>query len=120
MRLLGRRAYARGRIAMMLQLLVRSLRTRRRRVGSTHPGARRADFWQRWTERVTAWPVLTALASAAVLLTLAIPALSLRFGDGALRQFPQGNETRVGAELAAKRLGPGSTGPAEIVAQFDR
>ncbi len=120
MRLLGRRAYARGRIAVLLQLFVRSLRRRRRRAGSSRPEARRADFWQRWTDRVTARPVLTALASAAVLLTLAIPALSLRFGDGALRQFPQGNEARVGAELAAKRLGPGSTGPAEIVAQFDQ
>ena len=57
--------------------------------------------------------------SAGVLLVLAIPALSLAFGDGALRQFPEGNETRVGAELAAKELGPGASGPTQIVATFD-
>src|SRR4051794_17879142 len=118
MRLLGRRAYTRGRAALVVQLLVRSWRTRGRRSGSTHPDNRRPDFWQRWTERVTRRPVVAATASAAVLLVLAIPALSLQFGDGALRQFPKGNETRTGAELAAKRLGPGSAGPTELVASL--
>ena len=47
-------------------------------------------------------------SAPAVLLVLAIPALSLEFGDGALRQFPEGNETRVGAELAAAQAGPGA------------
>ena len=50
------------------------------------------------------------------MLTLAIPALSLEWGDGALRQFPEGNETRVGAELAAETAGPGASGPMQIVA----
>jgi RND superfamily putative drug exporter len=112
-RLLGRRAYARGRAAQMAGLLLRSLRTRRRRAGSTRRV--RADFWTRWTERVTRRPLLAAAASAAVLVVLAIPALSLEFGDGALRQFPEGNETRVGAELAAQRLGPGAAGPTQTV-----
>jgi RND superfamily putative drug exporter len=120
MRLLGRRVYMRGRPALVVQLLVRSWRTRGRRAGSTRPDNRRADFWQRWTERVTRRPVVAATASAAVLLVLAIPALSLEFGDGALRQFPKGNETRTGVELAAKRLGAGSSGPAEVVASFSR
>ncbi|MFL5868666.1 MAG: MMPL family transporter, partial [Thermoleophilaceae bacterium] len=121
MRLLGRRAYARGRLAVIAALVARNWRDRRRRPGSTHPDRPpRRDFWQRWTERVTRRPVLAAVASAAVLLLLAIPALSLSFGDGALRQFPAGNETRVGAELAAKRLGAGSEGPVQIVASFER
>ena len=46
-----------------------------------------------------------------MLLALAIPALSLQWGDGALRQFPDGNETRVGAELAAEGGRPGSVRP---------
>jgi RND superfamily putative drug exporter len=114
-RLLGKRAYARGRIATVTGLVFRSLRWRRRRPGSTRDV--KADFWTRWTERVTRRPVVSALASAAVLLVLAIPALSLEFGDGALRQFPKDNETRVGSELAAKSLGPGSAGPTEVIAQ---
>jgi uncharacterized membrane protein YdfJ with MMPL/SSD domain len=118
MRLLGHRTYTRGRLALVVQLVARSLRTRGRRAGSTSPDNRRGDFWQRWTERVTRRPVVAALASSAVLLVLAIPALSLEFGDGALRQFPKGNETRTGAELAAKRLGAGSAGPTQVLASF--
>jgi RND superfamily putative drug exporter len=65
-------------------------------------------------------PVIAASLSAAVLLTLAVPALSLEFGDGALRQFPKDNETRVGAELAAKATGPGASGPTQVLVRFDR
>jgi uncharacterized membrane protein YdfJ with MMPL/SSD domain len=119
MRLLGRRAYARGRIALVLGLIGRRFRTARRQRGSTAPGVVRTGFWERWTARVTRRPWVSALASAAVLLVLAIPALSLEFGDGALRQFPEGNETRVGAELAAKELGAGASGPTQVVATLD-
>ncbi len=119
MRLLGKRAYARGRVAIVTALMWRRLRWAKRRPGSSAPGAHRGDFWERWTERVTRRPLVSALASAGVLLVLAIPALSLEFGDGALRQFPEGNETRVGAELAAREKGPGATGPVVAVAHFD-
>jgi uncharacterized membrane protein YdfJ with MMPL/SSD domain len=119
MRLLGRRAYARGRIALTLALIGRRFRSAPRRRGSTAPGVLRAGFWERWTARVTRRPWSAALASAAALLVLAIPALSLEFGDGPLRQFPQGNETRVGAELAARELGAGASGPTQIVARLD-
>jgi uncharacterized membrane protein YdfJ with MMPL/SSD domain len=117
MSLLGRRAYARGRLAILFGLLVRNVHTRRRRAGSTS-ATPRPGFWERWTAIVTARPWISALLTAAVLLALAIPALSLHFGNGALRQFPEGNETRVGAELAAKRTGPGATGPVHAVAEL--
>jgi uncharacterized membrane protein YdfJ with MMPL/SSD domain len=118
MSVLGRRAYARGRIAIMFGLLVRSIRTRRRRAGSTRTTPRRG-FWERWTDAVTAHPWASALVTAAVLLALAIPALSLAFGNGALRQFPKDNETRVGAELAARTTGPGATAPVQAIAELD-
>jgi RND superfamily putative drug exporter len=121
MRLFGHRAYARGRLAIVGGLVVRIWRDMPRRAGSTAPDRpRRRGFWERWTERVTRRPLVSAAASAAILLVLAIPALSLEWGDGALRQFPEGNETRVGAELAASELGPGAAGPVEVVARFDR
>jgi uncharacterized membrane protein YdfJ with MMPL/SSD domain len=115
MGLLGKRAYARGRLAMITGVMVRNLRTRRRRRASTVP---RASFWERWTARVTRRPVLAASGAAAVLLVLAIPALSLEFGNGALNQFPKTDRTRVGAELATKKLGPGADGPTQVVASF--
>ena len=118
MSVLGRRAYARGRLAVIATLLVRMARTRRRRPGSTADANRRTGFWERWTAWVTRRPWVAALAASGVLLALAIPALSLDFGNGALRQFPSDHETRVGAELAAQEAGPGATGPTQVIAQF--
>ena len=118
MNVLGRRAYARGRLSVIFGLLVRMARTRRRRRGSTLLARPRRGFWERWTAAVTRRPWVSALLTAAVLLALAIPALSLDFGNGALRQFPKDAETRVGAELAAQTTGPGATGPVQAVAQL--
>ena len=120
MRLFGRRAYARGRIAVTAGLVLRAIRNRRRRPASTAPGVRREGFWERWTAGVTRRPWVAAVATAAVLLALAIPALSLEFGDGALRQFPEDNATRVGAELAAQNQGPGAAGPTQILVDLDQ
>jgi uncharacterized membrane protein YdfJ with MMPL/SSD domain len=120
MNMLGRRAYARGRIALVLSRLGRRWRNLPRRRGSTTPGHVRTGFWERWTARVMRRPWAAALASAGVMLALAVPALSLQFGDGALRQFPKDDPTRVGAELAAQKLGPGSSGPTRIVAELER
>jgi RND superfamily putative drug exporter len=115
MRLLGRRAYTRGRIALTAALLARRWRNLPRRRGSTRPGVARPGLWERWTARVTRRPWVAVAASAGVLLALAIPALSLQFGDGALRQFPQDNPTRVGAELAARQQGAGAAGPTQVL-----
>jgi uncharacterized membrane protein YdfJ with MMPL/SSD domain len=113
----GRRGYQPGRTAGVVSWLVgRVRRLRGRSVTSSEPTV---GFWQRWTDRVTRRPVVTATLSAGLMLALAIPALSLETGDGALRQFPEGNETRVGAELAAEKLGAGASGPLQVVAEFD-
>ncbi len=119
MRVMGRRAYTRGRLAVAIALLFRNVRWRGRRRASTAPGASSGGFWQRWTDRVTRRPVLAATLSAGALIVLAIPALSLEFGDGALRQFPEADDTRVGAELAAREVGAGATGMTQVVARFD-
>jgi uncharacterized membrane protein YdfJ with MMPL/SSD domain len=116
MSLLGKRAYARGRLATIFGLVVRGRRSVRRRRGRSQPD--RAGFWERWSERVMRRPVLAASLSAGLLLLLAVPALSLKWGDGALRQFPSGNETRRGAELASDVQGKGGAGPTLVVARF--
>ncbi len=120
MRLLGRRAYARGRIALTIGLIGRAV------PHGTAPARldrarRRAHRLLGALDRPRHAPALGLRRSRArrVLLVLAIPALSLEFGDGALRQFPEGNETRVGAELAAQELGAGASGPTQIVARLD-
>jgi RND superfamily putative drug exporter len=94
---------------------VRNLWRRRRRPGSTDPG--REGFWQRWTERVMARPWLSVGAVATVMLTLAIPVLSMETGNGALKQFPKGHDVRVGFKTASALTG-GAADPVQIVASF--
>jgi RND superfamily putative drug exporter len=118
MNVLGKRAYARGRLGVIFGLLIRMARTRRRRPGSTLPKRPRRGFWERWTAAVTRRPWVSALLAAAVLLALAVPAMSLDFGNGALRQFPKDDKTRVGAELAAQQTGAGATGPVQAIAEL--
>jgi RND superfamily putative drug exporter len=119
MTVLGRRAYARDRFALAIGYVLRTWRTRPRRRGSTHPDrVARGGFWERWTAVVTRRPLVSALGAATVMLVLAIPALSLEWGNGALRQFPPGDSTRVGAELAGKALGPGASAPVQVVTDF--
>jgi uncharacterized membrane protein YdfJ with MMPL/SSD domain len=74
-------------------------------------------FWEGWTRRVMARPWTAIVAVSAVLLTLAIPVLSLETGTQALSQFPKNSDVRVGNELAATELG-GGTDPVLIVAGF--
>jgi RND superfamily putative drug exporter len=118
-KLLGHRAYARGRVFQALQLAFRSRSPRRR--GSTHPDAPPAlPFWQRWTAAVMRRPVLSLVGATSILIVLAVPALSMHTGEGALRQFPAGNETRVGVEAAASLAGPGEFAPINVTAPASR
>jgi uncharacterized membrane protein YdfJ with MMPL/SSD domain len=116
--LYGRRGYARNRVFTITGLIFRS-RSRRRR-GSTRTGEANWGFWRRWTELVTRRPVAVVILSSAILLTLAIPVLSLKTGTGALRQFPEGNETRVGFEKAAAIAGPGASATVSVLVEFRR
>jgi RND superfamily putative drug exporter len=111
--LLGHRAYARGRLFTLAPLVLRSRRGRRR--GSTHPDLARDGFWARWTRAVMRRPVLSTLAASALLLALAAPALELGTKNGALHQFPPGNETRQGFEAAASVAGRGASAPVKVV-----
>jgi len=114
---LGHRAYARGRLFTIMPLVLRSRRSRRR--GGSAPGTPLPpSFWERWTGVVTRHPVVSLVAAAGVLLVLAIPTLSLQTSNGALRQFPQGNDTRVGFEVAASLGGPGDSAPVRVLARF--
>jgi RND superfamily putative drug exporter len=78
----------------------------------------REAFWVRWTARVMAHPWRAVIGVSAVLLTLAIPLLSIETGTQALTQFPKDSDVRVGNELASKQLG-GGTDPVLMVASFD-
>ncbi|HWT89502.1 MAG TPA: MMPL family transporter, partial [Solirubrobacterales bacterium] len=88
----------------------------RRRTAEQITGDNR--FWANWTRRVMARPWTAVLGTAAVLLLLASPVLSMKTGNEALAQFPKDSDVRVGTELASAQLG-GGTDPIQIVAAFD-
>jgi RND superfamily putative drug exporter len=115
-RVLGHRVEAGGAVWSLILFFRRSVWHRRRR-----PGASRGDdgtFWERWTKRVMARPWLSVCAAAAVLLTLAIPVLSMETGTGALDQFPDDHDVVVANELAAEVTGGGAN-PVDVLARFD-
>jgi len=62
-------------------------------------------------------PWVAVIGVSAVLLTLAIPLLSIDTGTEALAQFPKDSDVRVGNELASKQVGGGAD-PVQIVASF--
>jgi uncharacterized membrane protein YdfJ with MMPL/SSD domain len=115
--LLGKRADERGRVVSATGALVRRVT---RRKTAAERGVPQGEFWRKWSERVMRRPALSAILSAGFLLVLAIPALSLHFGNGALAQFPKDYETRVGAELAGQKVPPGASAPTIVVADFGK
>jgi uncharacterized membrane protein YdfJ with MMPL/SSD domain len=115
--LLGKRADERGRVVSATGALIRRATGRKT---AAERGVPQGEFWRKWSERVMKRPALSAILSAGFLLVLAIPALSLHFGNGALAQFPKDYETRVGAELAGQKVPPGASAPTIIVADFGK
>ncbi|HMJ37004.1 MAG TPA: MMPL family transporter [Baekduia sp.] len=84
-------------------------------VGGRLGAPRGGGGFRRWAQRVTARPAAALVLSLLVLLALAAPVLGLKTGDGALRQFPEGNETRTGFEAAAKVRGRGDGSPLKVL-----
>ncbi len=118
--LLGDRVMPGGIVARVLRFVKRPFS--RKDAGaepeSQADGAAGSAFWERWTARIMAHPWRAVIGSAAVLLTLAIPLLSIQTGTEALAQFPKGSDVRVGNELASEQLGGGAD-PVQIVASFE-
>jgi len=126
--LLGSRTHGRGRVFARVSVLVGSLRDRVLRRGRSTPVPTDTDvasgssevlgtgFWARWTALVTRRPALTAATASIAMLALAAPALHLHTTDGALRQFPAGNETLRGFQAAATITGEGAVSPIEVIA----
>ena len=113
-RLMGHRVEAGG-VAWSVLRAFRRLWRKPRRRGSTRPD--RQTFWQRWTYAVMHRPVVAVVTVSAILLTMAIPVLSLETGNGAIKQFDKDHDARVGTELAAEASGGGAD-PVKVVATF--
>ena len=114
-RILGHRVEAGG-VAWSVFRVGRRVWRKRRRPGSTRPD--RETFWQQWTFAVMRRPVVSVVAVSGLLLTMAIPVLSIKTGNGAIKQFDANDEARVGTEIAARASGGGAD-PVKVLVTFD-
>jgi RND superfamily putative drug exporter len=73
-------------------------------------------WWYRWSNTIQRRPLVAALLSAALLLLLCVPTLSLRLGVNDAGTDPPGTTTREAYDLLAEGFGPGFNGPFTIVA----
>jgi heme transporter len=85
---------------------------------SRRPETTQSRFWSRWIGEVMRRPWLSALAASAVLIAMAVPALSMVLGNSLLRQFDSSHEIRAGVSAAAEALGPGALGPVQVLVTF--
>jgi uncharacterized membrane protein YdfJ with MMPL/SSD domain len=110
---LGNRVVKRGRIIAWIARQYRKVRPEQPKPAGA------PTFWDRWTATVMARPVLFATGAAALMLLIASPVLTLKWGTAALAQLPKTDETRQAFEQAEKQLGAGAFGPVNVVAHFD-
>ena len=76
------------------------------RTGSTdHPG------WKRWGRLIADHPWPAALSSAAILLFMTVPVLSLDLGQIDTAAAPKNSQIRIAYDMVAQGFGPGSNGP---------
>ena len=101
-----------------IRLPGRDLRARRgarreRRRGEGHG-------WKRWSHAVQARPRLAAGVAVALLVAMALPALSMRVGSSDAGVDPQGSTTRKAYDLIARGFGAGTNGSFLLVAELPR
>src|SRR3984885_5066424 len=85
---------------------------------SRRPETTQSRFWTHWIGWVMRRPWVSALAASAVLIAMAVPALSMVLGNSLLRQFDSSHEIRGGVSAAAEALGPGALGPVQVLVTF--
>jgi RND superfamily putative drug exporter len=82
------------------------------------PDGARAGFWARWARFIRRHPWPATVAGLAIMLVIAIPALSLRMGLGDAGNDPAGTTTRRAYDLLADGFGQGFNGPFQVVARL--
>ncbi|HEU5158134.1 MAG TPA: MMPL family transporter [Streptosporangiaceae bacterium] len=73
--------------------------------------------WNRWGRHVDRHPWPYALVATMILVVLALPALSLRFGIMADSTMPKNNTARQAYDIVAANFGPGYYSPIVVVAK---
>jgi putative drug exporter of the RND superfamily len=79
-----------------------------------HPG------WARWAAQIKRRPWVFAIVGLLVVLTLAIPALSMRLGSSDAGTAPKSDTTRRAYDLLADGFGPGFNGPFTVTVELPK
>jgi putative drug exporter of the RND superfamily len=88
----------------------------RRGAGRAGAEAISGGWWGRWASFIQRHSWQGAIAGLAIMLTLAVPALSLRLGTSDAHNDPTSQTTRHAYDLLAKGFGHGFNGPLLVVA----
>jgi len=75
------------------------------------------SFWSRWSGVIQRHPWPALVGSAALLIVLAVPLLSLRLGFGDAGNRPESDSSRQAYDLLSEGFGPGFNAPILVVAQ---
>jgi RND superfamily putative drug exporter len=81
-----------------------------------HSGEHRSPRFAAWGERLWRHPLRYGIPALAVLVVLVLPVLSLQTAMPSIKVVPSGDSSRVGYEQVQAALGPGATGPLQLVA----
>jgi len=93
-----------------------------KRIARGHSATRAAGspFWQRWATAVCRHPLPYAVFAIAMLLALAAPFLSIRYGQSDDGTAPAGSTQRIAFDLIADDYGPGANGPLLVVVTYPK
>jgi putative drug exporter of the RND superfamily len=80
-----------------------------------HSGEHRSPQFAAWGERLWRHPALYGVPAVALLLALAFPVTQLRTSMPSIKVVPSSDSSRIGYEQVQAAMGPGATGPLQIV-----
>ena len=81
-----------------------------------HTGEHRSSRFAAWGERLWRRPLAYGIPALIALLVLAFPVTQLRTAMPSIKVVPPGDSSRVGYRQVQAAMGPGATGPLQIVA----
>jgi putative drug exporter of the RND superfamily len=85
-----------------------------------HSGEHRSARFAAWGERLWRRPMLYGLPALVGLVALAFPVTQLKTAMPSIKVVPAGDSSRLGYERVQAALGPGATGPLQLVTAADR
>jgi RND superfamily putative drug exporter len=85
-------------------------------VESNPPALHRSTRFAAWGERLWRHPLRYGLAALIVLLVLAYPVTQLKTSMPSIKVVPSSDSSRIGYNQVQAAMGPGATGPLQIVA----